>query len=139
VVNERLNKYLLSFEHYYPDIQEWCVRMDKDVENNKRSVNIIENMDEISGLTIVKYGVSSKLCHLSVTPPNQSNGMGYMLAKKAINDLWNHGAQEIVLTMNEEILKNISHFYSILGFNIVDYEVGLYKKGSSEVIWKLIK
>lgn len=129
--------YLSHFQRYYPGIVEWYDRIKNEVVSGRRSVFASWTGSEIQGLAITKNGINSKLCHISVSPFARDRGLGSTLMSLALSDMVDNGAQAIHVTTDEEVFRNYGNFFRRSGFALLDWQLNRYRRGNSELIWKI--
>jgi|GEM_PF-5551387 len=134
----QIKSYLINFRRYYPGIIEWYDRIKEEVVSGRRSIFTSWQGSEIHGLAITKNGVKSKLCHISVSPTSRDSGLGSTLMNLAVSDMVRNGAQEIHVTTDEEVFRNHAEFFRASGFKLIDWQLNRYRKGASELVWKIM-
>ncbi|MBI4470503.1 MAG: GNAT family N-acetyltransferase [Acidobacteria bacterium] len=137
LMNYLIRQYLRSFRRYYPGILEWYSGLTQEFSTGRRSLLVSWKGPEIQGLAITKNGERAKLCHISVSPSARDRGLGLTLMQSAIQEMVCSGAREIRVTTGEEIFCEHSSFFFGVGFRPIDWQVHRYRRGSSEILWKL--
>ena len=129
-----LKRYLYNFIDYYPYILFWIDSIKHDFVNGKRSMFYIYRANKIYGLAITKNQCNAKLCHISVSNNISNRNNGSELARIALNNLFMLNAQNVHVTVNENVLKKHMSFFNHLGFKEIDWEKNIYKRNTSEII-----
>lgn len=135
--NSPVASYLSHFRRYYPGILEWYSGLKEELLSGRRSMFVSSNASEVQGLAITKNGPSGKLCHISVSPAVRDRGLGRTLMSLALSDMARRGAREIHVTTGEEVFRDHAEFFRASGFSLVDWQLNRYRKGTSELIWKM--
>lgn len=130
-------RYLTDFQRYYPGILEWHSRLKNDLESGNRKMFVSWNGSDVKGLAITKNGHQAKLCHISVSSDARTRGLGSTLMQTALSDMVRCGAREIRVTTGEEVFGNHGPFFLAAGFEVIDWQVNRYRRGVSELVWKL--
>lgn len=130
-------RYLAYFRGYYPEILGWYARLAGDVASGRRTILVSWDGGEIQGLAIAKHGLHAKLCHISVSPSARDRGLGRVLMRSAIDEMRLRGARAIHVTTGEEVLREHGAFFAGSGFRTVDWQPGRYRRGASEVLWRM--
>jgi hypothetical protein len=130
-------RYLTYFRCHYPGILEWFSGLENELANGRRRILVSWKGSEVQGLAITKNGPKAKLCHISVSPVARDRGIGRTLMSLALCDMVYHGAQEIRVTTSEEVFREHAPFFRAAGFEVIDWQVHRYRRGISEIIWKL--
>ena len=86
---------------------------------------------------ITKNEYRAKLCHISVSNAARDHGLGSALGYLALRDMITRGAREVRVTTGEETFRNHAHFFRALSFQEIDWKVHRYRRGVSEIIWRL--
>src|SRR5215211_3678384 len=136
-MSSSITRYLAHFRYYYPEILEWYSRVEAELASGRRSVFVLWNGSEVEGLAVTKNGHRAKLCHISVSPKVRHRGAGQSLMRLAMHDMVDRGAQEIRVTTDEQIFRDHGSFFCAGGFEVIDWQVNRYRRGASELLWKL--
>lgn len=137
MTNSSIARYLTHFRHYYPGILEWYSRAEAEIASGRRSVFVLWNGSDVEGLAITKNDRRAKLCHISVSAKARGHGFGQSLMQLAVRDMVDRGAREIRVTTDEQVFGNHASFFLAAGFKVIDWEVNRYRRGTSELLWKL--
>ena len=135
LTNFRIRRYLDNFRRYYPGILDWYSSLEEGISNGQRKIFISWNRSKIQGLAITKNGNKAKLCHISVSEEARDRGIGLSLMNLALCDMIRCGSQEIHVTTSEEVFRNHASFFHAVGFREIDWQVGRYRRGVSELLW----
>lgn len=136
-MSHQVARYLAHFRHCYPEILEWYSRVEAELESGRRSVFVLRNGSDIKGLAITKNGHKAKLCHISVSPTVRDRGAGRSLMRLAVHNMVDRGAREIRVTTDEQVFRDHGSFFCAGGFEVIDWQVNRYRRGASELLWKL--
>ena len=130
-------QYLMRFRRYYPGILEWYSGLRDALLSGQRSMFVSKRGHEIQGLAITRNGCNAKLCHISVLPTERNRGLGNALIHQALSDMVRKGARSIVVTSGEEVFYAHKPFFLAAGFRVIDWQLHRYRRGVSEIIWRL--
>ena len=130
-------RYLAGFRRYYPGILEWYSGLVDGLATGSRKMFVSWNQTGVQGLAIAKNGYRAKLCHISVSPAARGQGLGRTLMSAAMRDMVNSGAREIRVTTGEEVFRDHAAFFQSVGFEVIDWHAHRYRRGDSELLWKL--
>lgn len=130
-------RYLSHFRVYYPEILEWHAKLQDDLVTGCRRMFVLWDGMDVGGLAITKNGRRAKLCHISVSPKVRNRGLGRTLMQAALYDMACSGAQEIRVTTGEEVYRQHAPFFLGFGFEVMDWQVHRYRRGTSEILWNL--
>lgn len=136
-VQRRMAEYLSGHRKSYPGILEWFNRVIVETESDRRGVIIEWINNEIAGVAITKRGEYAKLCHISVLPAARGHGVGSHLLKRALRDMWQRGAREVIVTTGEDVYRDHKRFFRRIGFKPDNWVVGRYRKSMAEIIWRM--
>ncbi len=137
MTNSSIIRYLTHFRHYYPEILDWYSRVEAGIASGHRSVFVLWNGSDVEGLAVTKNGYKAKLCHISVSPKVRKRGVGQSMMRLAVHDMADRGAREIRVTTDEQVFRDHGSFFLVGGFEVIDWQVNRYRRGTSELLWRM--
>lgn len=128
-------KYLLiSLEDYYPSFESWLNnKVIDDLENPSTIIVTSKEGDVITGVSIGKKGLETKLRCVRVHPEFRQSGLGLRLIEKTFDLL---ECDKPLCTVSEEMIHDYSRpFVNRYGFKLSEVAKGMYRKSKLEYIF----
>lgn len=134
-VIHQLPLYLVRNASRYPGVESWARKVVLESGGSRRSSFGVVERGRVVALAVTKNGRSAKLCHLSVEPGRRCRGIGSALLRAAVSSMLAAGAEEVRLTMSEDVEQKFGGFFHGFGFRPRSREAGRYRHGEVEVVW----
>jgi ribosomal protein S18 acetylase RimI-like enzyme len=121
-------KIILQQGGHFDDVWDSRLHWKAKIENDKNSILIAENENEILGcILILRDEWTCFIFRLAVKEIYRSQGIGSMLIKSAEEQLRKNGAEEVAIFVNEEDTK-LQQYYERRGYLKGGNYRSMYKK-----------
>jgi predicted transcriptional regulator len=128
-----LSQRLVSHESYYPGIKTWLkTKVSSGIRSGERVgyVGYFDNTPILAG--VIKRGISTKFCHLSIDSGFQGNQLGSLMFALMVAEV-RKDAQRIHFTLPEGLWQREKHFFESFGFPIAEATTQQYRMFEDEL------
>lgn len=130
---DAVDSFLAHMNINYPNFSDWFKTHYKEPRTDRNIIQIyIDN--KLVGVSLTKEDpLESKICSFYILNEYRSLGLGTLLMKQTLNTF--HMRNDILLTVADDTLVNISSFLSRNLFFLSETKSDLYKEGKKELFF----